>query len=36
MDEHRLRIAPVGTPRATILFAVPLFEEANRLRRTLA
>ncbi len=35
MDEHRLRIAPVGTPRATILFAAPLFEEANRTRRTI-
>lgn len=35
MDEHRLRIAPVGTPRATILFAAPLFEEANRSRRTI-
>ncbi len=35
MDEHRLRIAPVGTPRATVLFAAPLFEEANRSRRTI-
>ena len=33
--EHTLRITPTGTPRATILFAPPLFEEANRTRRTL-
>ena len=35
MSEHRLRIAPAGTPRATILIVPPLFEEANRMRRTL-
>lgn len=33
--EHILRIAPAGTPRATILIVAPLFEEANRMRRTL-
>lgn len=33
--EHTLRITPTGTPRATILFVPPLFEEANRTRRTL-
>lgn len=33
--EHQFRIAPVGTPRATILFVPPLFDEANRIRRTL-
>lgn len=33
--EHILRIAPAGTPRATVLFVPPLFEEANRSRRTL-
>lgn len=33
--EHILRIAPTGTPRATILFVPPLFEEGNRTRRTL-
>lgn len=35
MTEHQLRIAPAGTPRATILIVPPLFEEANRTRRTL-
>jgi pimeloyl-ACP methyl ester carboxylesterase len=37
MNEHHLRIAPAGpsAPRATILFVPPLFEEANRTRRTL-
>lgn len=35
VTEHRLRIDPVGTPRATIVFVPPLFEEANRTRRTL-
>lgn len=35
MSEHHLRIAPTGTPRATILFVPPLFDEANRSRRTL-
>lgn len=35
MDEHRLHIAPTGIPRATILVVPPLFDEANRLRRTL-
>ncbi|BBB09234.1 hypothetical protein [Sphingopyxis sp. EG6] len=33
--EHILRIAPTGTQRATLLFVPPLFEEANRTRRTL-
>ncbi|WP_137753169.1 hypothetical protein [Sphingopyxis sp. L1A2A] len=33
--EHILRITPTRTPRATILFVPPLFEEANRSRRTL-
>lgn len=35
MAEHILRIAPPAPPRATILFVPPLFDEANRLRRTL-
>lgn len=35
MDEHRLHIAPAGNPHATILIVPPLFDEANRLRRTL-
>lgn len=35
MDEHRLHIAPTGSPLATILVVPPLFDEANRLRRTL-
>jgi hypothetical protein len=30
-----LRIDPAGTPRATVLIVPPLFDEANRLRRTL-
>lgn len=34
--EHILRVAPAGTARATVLFVAPLFEEANRTRRTLA
>lgn len=33
--EHQLRIDPAGPPRATIVFVPPLFEEANRSRRTL-
>lgn len=33
--EHIFRITPTSTPRATILFVPPLFEEANRTRRTL-
>ena len=36
MTEHQLRIDPAGAPRATILIVPPLFDEANRLRRTLA
>ena len=36
MDEHRFAIAPAGAPRATVLIVPPLFEEANRMRRTLA
>lgn len=36
MDEHILRIEPGGAPRATVLIVPPLFEEANRTRRTLA
>lgn len=35
MGEHILRIEPVGAPRATVLIVPPLFEEANRTRRTL-
>lgn len=35
MDEQVFRIAPSEPPRATILFIPPLFEEANRMRRTL-
>src|SRR3990167_494235 len=35
MAEHALRISPPGTPRATIMFVPPLFEEANRSRRAL-
>lgn len=35
MSEHRLRIDTAGSPRATILIVPPLFEEANRTRRTL-
>src|SRR3546814_6195196 len=34
-SEHQLRIAPGGAPRATIVIVLPLFEEANRTRRTL-
>src|SRR3546814_12255013 len=30
-----LHIAPAGPPRATVLIVPPLFEEANRTRRTL-
>src|SRR3546814_19089219 len=33
--EHIFRIDPVGTSSATILIVPPLFEEANRARRTL-
>lgn len=33
--EHILRIDPSGAPRATIIIVPPLFEEANRMRRTL-
>lgn len=33
--EHIFQIAPAGVPRATILIVPPLFEEANRTRRTL-
>jgi hypothetical protein len=35
MGEHILRIEPAGAPRATVLIVPPLFEEANRTRRTL-
>jgi len=35
MTEHLLRIEPAGAPRATVLILPPLFDEANRLRRTL-
>ena len=35
MGEHHLRIEPAGAPRATVLIVPPLFEEANRTRRTL-
>jgi len=35
MSEHHLRIDPAGTPSASVLFVPPLFEEANRTRRTL-
>jgi pimeloyl-ACP methyl ester carboxylesterase len=35
MSEHMLRIDPAGAPRATVLIVPPLFEEANRTRRTL-
>ncbi|HEV7314968.1 hypothetical protein [Sphingopyxis sp.] len=35
MSEHILRIDPAGVPRATVLIVPPLFEEANRTRRTL-
>jgi len=33
--EHTLCITPIAAPRATILFVPPLFEEANRTRRTI-
>ena len=33
--EHQLRIDPTGAPRATVVIVPPLFEEANRTRRTL-
>ncbi|MBY4636133.1 hypothetical protein K5P26_03140 [Sphingopyxis sp. XHP0097] len=33
--DHILRIAPATAPRATVLVVPPLFEEANRTRRTL-
>lgn len=35
MGEHQLRFDPAGTPRAAVLIVPPLFDEANRLRRTL-
>lgn len=35
MAEYCFHLEPTGTPRATILFVPPLFEEANRTRRTL-
>ena len=35
MSEHILRIDPASAPRATVLIVPPLFEEANRMRRTL-
>ncbi|MBJ7438514.1 MAG: hypothetical protein JHD35_05775 [Sphingopyxis sp.] len=35
MAEHCFHLEPTGAPRATILFVPPLFEEANRTRRTL-
>jgi len=35
MSEHHLRIEPAGASRATLLIVPPLFEEANRTRRTL-
>jgi len=35
MGEHHLHILPAGRSAATILFVPPLFEEANRTRRTL-
>jgi alpha-beta hydrolase superfamily lysophospholipase len=34
-SEHHLRLAPAGAHRATVLIVPPLFDEANRLRRTL-
>ncbi|HMN53093.1 MAG TPA: hypothetical protein PKC32_02745 [Sphingopyxis sp.] len=33
--EHQLRLAPANAPHATVLIVPPLFDEANRLRRTL-
>lgn len=35
MAEHQLHIDPAGAPRATIVIVPPLFDEANRMRRTL-
>ncbi|MDZ3832541.1 MAG: hypothetical protein U0S50_12120 [Sphingopyxis sp.] len=35
MGEYHLRIGPDASPHATILFVPPLFEEANRTRRTI-
>ena len=35
MPEHIRRIDPTGAPRATVVIVPPLFEEANRTRRTL-
>src|SRR3546814_7955467 len=35
MDEQLFRLSPAGAPRTTVLFVPPLFEEANRTRRTL-
>jgi hypothetical protein len=35
MSEYHLRIDPAGHSRATVLIVPPLFEEANRTRRTL-
>ena len=35
MSEHRLRMDPAGAHRATVVIIPPLFEEANRTRRTL-
>ncbi|WP_260580510.1 hypothetical protein [Sphingopyxis sp. PET50] len=34
-SEHHLRFEPPGAPHATVLIVPPLFEEANRTRRTL-
>lgn len=33
--EQQLLFCPPGTPHATVVFVLPLFEEANRTRRTL-
>lgn len=35
MAEHILRMETTGAPRAAVLIVPPLFDEANRLRRTL-
>jgi pimeloyl-ACP methyl ester carboxylesterase len=35
MVEHQLRLGSSTPPRATVLIVPPLFDEANRLRRTL-
>lgn len=35
MTEHCFHLEPTAAPRATVLFVPPLFEEANRTRRTL-